>query len=190
MKKCIVSLMIIIAIIAFGFHLPAFAEKQAFTNQTESVFVFPSSLQLIDEEAFEGTAVKTVIFPNGFIRIENDAFANSRHLTDVYFPPTTQYISETAFSSDKNYIIHGVKGSYAEEWAQKHKVPFIEENIWKLILDNSKTISIRDLGIDILYNRIVNPDRIIKIVSRAENEDESKRPQDRPELNPIDYRFP
>lgn len=189
MKKCIVSLIIIIAIIAFGFQLSSFAEEQAFADQTESVFVFPSSLQLIDEEAFEGTAVKTVFFPNGFIRIENDAFANNLYLTDIYIPPTTKYISETAFSSDENYIIHGVKESYAEEWAKKHKIPFVEENIWKLLLDNGKTVSVNEPAVDFLYNT-VNPERIIKMVHRAEDEDESKRPQDRPELNPIDYRFP
>lgn len=186
-KRIIILYAIISVVLLFSLPTALADEPECRQNAT---YVLPLSLEKIEENAFSDTAVENVIFPDGLVYIGENAFSGDRKLTDVYIPESTKYIAESAFSTDSNLLIHGIKGSYAEEWAKKHKIPFVEENIWKLILDNSKTVSFHELGIDFLYNRTVNPDRNIKIVPRAEDEDESKRPQDRPELNPIDYRFP
>ena len=157
-------------------------------EKQQATYILPLSLQEIEEGAFSDTAAEEIIFPDGLIRIGENTFIGSK-LTDVFIPESTVDIAESAFSITSGFVIHGVKGSYAEEWAQKHRIRFVEENIWKLILDNRKTVSMQGLEIDFL-SRTVHPDRIIKIVPRTEDVDESKRPQDRPELNPIDYRFP
>lgn len=187
MNKRITILIALLFAIMLSIFPSVCAEKPE--NTAQAIYVLPHSLQLIDEEAFAGTPVELVILPDSFLRINANAFSSAMYLTDVFIPESTEYVDDTAFLACQNLVIHGVKGSYAEDWAKKHKVAFVEENIWKLVLDNSKTVSVNKLAIDSLY-RTVNPDRIIKIVSRAEDEDESKRPQDRPELNPIDYRFP
>ena len=186
-KRILILLAALLGVLLFSFET-VYADISDIIPQ--STYILPSSLQEIEEGAFSNTAAEKVVFPDGLVYIGENAFSGVKKLADVYIPETTKYIAESAFSPTTNLMIHGIKGSYAEEWAKKHRVPFVEENIWKLIFDNSKTVSVHELGIDFLYYRTVNPDRIIKIVPRAEDEDESKRPQDRPELNPIDYRFP
>ena len=182
-----VYMMFIMLFVALLFSLPSVSagglEKQ------QATYVLPLSLLKIEDGAFSDTVAENIVFPDGLISIGEDAFSGAWKLTVVYIPETTIYIADSAFTDTAHLEIHGIKGSYAEEWAKKQKIPFVEENIWKYILDNVKTVSIQGLGIDFLY-RTVSPERINKIVPRAKNEDESKRPQDRPELNPIDYRFP
>ena len=173
---------------ALLFSIPnALADETVINPQ--ATYIFPLSLQTIEEEAFSNTAAETVIFADSLVYIGENTFSRAKNLADVFIPESTRYIAESAFSTDSSLVIHGVKGSYAEDWAKKHKIPFVEENIWKHILDNDRRIDVPELEMDSLY-KANHPERIAKIVPRSENEDESKRPQDRPELNPIDYRFP
>ena len=164
-------------------HISGYAESESNT------YTLPTELVTIEEEAFANTPVETVILPDGFQSLEDSAFDGASHLSDIYIPPSTEYIADTAFPENADLTIHGVEGSYAEDWAEEHHIPFVNENIWKLILDNGRSVTTPDLLIDLMY-RTSNPQKTIKPVPRAEDEDESKRPQDRPELNPIDYRFP
>lgn len=192
MRRYLASLLVLLALVAFCLQPCALAEARTAGGQepaSEASFVLPSSLQVIDEEAFSGNAVSTVILPDGFLWIESDAFACNPSLTDVYIPETVRHIADTSFPTDGDIVVHGIEGSLAEEWAEEHRVSFVAEDIWKHILDNSETVNIHGAGVDPL-NRMVSPDRTRKIVPGAEHADESKRPQDRPELNPIDYRFP
>ena len=189
MKKGIVSVILVIAIMMFNLQCFALAEQPQYLNQAGAAFVFPSSLQLIEDEAFEGTAVNTLVFQNGLLRVEKDAFAENHGLTDVYIPPTAQYISDTAFSLSLNLTIHGVEGSYANEWADEHNITFVEDNIWSLILNNGTRVVVDKPRAKSLFKTIRSDDSA-KLVSKTKENGESKRPQDRPELNPIDYRFP
>ena len=189
MKKGIISVILAIAVIMFNLQCFGYAKPPQNLDQAGAAFVFPSSLQLIEEEAFEGTFASTIVFPNGFLRVENDAFANNYRLTDAFIPPTTQFISGTTFSSSSNSIIHGVKGSYANEWADEHNVPFVEDNLWNLILYNGTTVVVDKPGTKFIL-KTVHSDKHTRIASIIKENGESKRPQDRPELNPIDYRFP
>ena len=131
MNKSIINLMIILfAIMCFA--LPtAIADEMA--KKPQANFLFPLSLQEIEDEAFSDTAAEEVVFPDGLVYIGENAFSGARKLTDVYIPKSTKYIAESAFSATSNFLIHGIKGSYAEEWAKKHRVPFVDENIWKYI---------------------------------------------------------
>ncbi len=185
--KIIHNILVVLLSILLLTHTCAIAD--GLESKHQSTYIFPISLQEIEEGAFSDTAAENIVFPDGLVYIGEYAFSGAKKLTDVFIPETTKYIADSAFSTTSNLLIHGVKGSYAEDWAKEHKVPFIEENIWNLILDNCKIISNQDLATDFLY-KTVNPERIIKMVPRSEDENKSKRPQDRPELNPIDYRFP
>lgn len=181
MKKVISILFFMILVLIS--RIPGYAESE------DSTYILPADLVTIEEEAFANTPVETVILPEGFQSLEDSAFEDASQLTDIYIPPTTNYIADTAFPKNTEMTIHGVEGSYAEDWAEEHHIPFVNENIWRLILNNGRSVTTPDVLIDFLY-QTVNPQKTIKPVPRAEDEDESKRPQDRPELNPIDYRFP
>lgn len=182
MKKTMAVFFLLMLIVLFP-RVSGYAEQ---IDDTPT-FIFPSSLNMIEEEAFAGTPVKNVILPDGFQYIGENAFEGDSALTDIYIPSTTEYIADTAFPMNSDLVIYGVEDSYAQEWAEENNIPFAVENIWKPIVDNGKTASIQEVGLAFLF-QIVIPKKIIKIGSRAE--DESLRPQDRPELYPIDYSFP
>ena len=105
MKKVISYLLIM------AFHLltpKAFADTTDY-NHKKDVFNMPASVEIIETEAFAGTAVKTVFFQAGFLSIGDSAFADSRFLTDAYIPSTTKHIGENAFPSNKKLTIKQTK---------------------------------------------------------------------------------
>ena len=59
---------------------------QLLRREAEGVFILPSSLQFIDEEAFAGTAVETVVAADALQRIADRAFADTSILTAVFLP--------------------------------------------------------------------------------------------------------
>ena len=185
-KRIIIVLIILLAILPSPFPTAFAGESEV---RPQAAFVLPLSLKEIDEESFSGTAVKTVVFPKGFLYIGENAFRGALQLTDVYIPYTTRYIADSAFSETTGFTIHGVKGSYAQKWAQKHRVPFVEDDIWKAIIRDGRILEAEGPPTG-RYIAGVNPERIISSHERGEDEGKSKRPQERPELNPIDYRFP
>ena len=184
-KRIIILLTMLLAILLFTL-LTTYADEAEIDLQ--ATYIFPLSLQEIEEDAFSGTAAEAVIFPDGLLRIGENAFSKARNLTDVYVPESTEYIANCAFSASQNLTIHGIDNSYAKEWAEGHQVPFVADDIWSMPPKNSSSTSAQ--GISINRQAAVNPEQMIAVHERSEDEAESKRPQDRPELNPIDYRFP
>ena len=185
-RSMIIVLVVLLAISPISF--PTACADMA-EVKSQAVFIMPISLQEIEEEAFSGTAAEIVIFPEGFLRIGDNAFEQALQLTDVYIPDTTKYIADSAFSINPDLTIHGVKGSYAQKWAKKHKVPFVADNIWVAVVRRVGSPDTNGIQID-HYIAAINPEKIIGVHERGEDEGKSKRPQDHPELNPIDYRFP
>ena len=185
-KRIIIRLTILLAILLFS--LPTtYASEEGIDSQT--TYIFPLSLQELEEDAFSGTAVEVVIFPDGFLHIGENAFSEARKLTDVYIPESTEYIADSAFSITQNLTIHGIDGSNAKEWAEEHQVPFVADNIWVALIRSGS--SLNEQGIPTNHHAAaVNPEKMVAVHERSEDRIESRRPQDRPELNPIDYRFP
>lgn len=180
---CIFILFITIELFSLGtVHVEA-SEIKPYT------FALPLSLQEIGEETFSGTAVVTVVFPDGFLRVGEKAFDKAWHLTDIYIPETTEYIADSAFPIIPNLTIHGIDGSYAEDWAYSHEIPFVVDNVWNIIVQNGRTHSTRT---DPIRRYIATLVLIILFTffRLSYYEVRSRRPQDRPELNPIDYCFP
>ena len=186
LKKRTPIILFVICLIMLFPHRIVYAED--LYTDAGVTFVLPLSIQNIEDEAFSGTAAETVILPEGLQSIGNFTFTGHK-LRNIYIPPSTESISESAFSKSDDLVIHGVEGSCAHDWAEEHEIPFVEEDIWRFMLDNGTTVSVHETGVDFPCQTI-NLKRIGRILPRAEEEDESKRPQDRPELNPIDYRFP
>lgn len=152
-------------------------------------FLLPDSLQIVGDEAFSGTAVETVIFPDGFLQIGERAFDTARHLTDVYIPKTTEYIADSAFPITSKLTLHGIDGSYAKDWANRHDIPFVVDDIWNVCIARGNS---HNTQTNPIYRFIATIVLIIlfSFLRSCYYELRSRRPQDRPELNPIDYRFP
>lgn len=165
------------------------AEAEKNENAREAVFILPASLIEIEEEAFSGTGPQTVVFPEGFQRIGDRAFEGAHRLTDVYIPSTARYIADFAFPRTAHFTVHGVHGSYAEEWAEKHRIPFAADDTGHAAVRSGKDTYSRGVLISRRAAAIC-PEKMITVHERGEGEGKSKRPQDRAELNPIDYSFP
>ena len=185
-KKLYSALFLVLAFILFPLLL--FSAENG-VHKNERSFVFPAALEEIEEEAFAGTNVKTLIFPKGFRSVGNEAFGGAEALLDVYIPETAETIEEDAFPENDGITIHGIGGSKAEEWAGRHRVSFVSADIWNLrfIKENPLEIKLTSLEQAI---RISGSADHIKANERTVNEGTSKRPQERAELNRIDYRFP
>ena len=160
--------------------------KEQFSAQ-EAVFIFPASLEMIEEEAFEGTAAAAVVFPHGLQTIEDSAFGDAGSLTAAYLPETISYIADDAFAESEDFVIHGVSRSAAREWADKHRIPFVHHNIWNEILPVEQELALRGAIVDSTDVIVAEPAASIR---PSGEERTSKRPQDRPELTPVDYWFP
>ena len=77
----------------------------------------PSSLKVIEEEAFYGdTSIGKVIVPEGATEIGERAFANSS-LTEINLPDTLTSIADTAFEGLTDVTVTANEGSWAYGWA-------------------------------------------------------------------------
>ena len=171
----------------FAIALTLFATGYAEGRNT--TFTFPKALKIIEDEAFEGTSVKTVILPDGLQYIGERAFDKIETLRKVYIPESAVYIADTAFYKGAAYTVYGIRGSYAEDWAKKHRVPFKEADIWRTVLPKDQHKDEHSPRADMLlwtYDPF-EPDRTY--LDTIE-ENVSHRIEDRPEFYPIDYRFP
>ena len=178
----------LVVFIVFSLFPPVLAEESSAAS--DSVFLLPGSLQQIGDEAFEGIAAETVIAQRELLCIGEGVFANNHHLMDIYIPQATESISDTAFLNTQNYSIHGVAGSYAEDWAEENQIPFTPDyDMWRVYILNERFPGVQGFSARHRFDSI-NPQKTITANTRGVEEGISKRPQDRPELNPIDYRFP
>ena len=130
-------------------------DAEEIKSEDGGMFIFPSSLERIEDEAFEGTAVETAVFPEGFVSIGERAFDNACALKDVYIPDTTTYIADSAFSAAADLTIYGLDDSYAEDWAKKHDVLFVAKNVWNLTALYGRSRSNQIISLDRFFAAIV-----------------------------------
>lgn len=84
----------------------------------------PESLTIIEDEAFEGTAITNIILPQNVETIGDYAFANIKTLRSINVPNTTTYISGNAFKGSTNVSITGAPKGYARAWAHENGIQF------------------------------------------------------------------
>ena len=157
-------------------------------NDTAYSFVFPDSLELIEDEAFESTAPKAVILSDSVVKIGQRAFAYSLDLKTVTIPESVIYIGEQAFEGIPELVVRGSENSYAAQWAFEHEICFIPldsaaawvETLIKLLAGSVFT----------LLPVCIWPEETSLRRRKTLDVWRSMRPQDRPELYPINYKFP
>lgn len=71
-------------------------------------------------------SLKNVSLPQSIQEIKDGAFYNCKSLDKVELYENVKYIAGNAFEGCDRLTIYGVKGSYAEQYANKHNIPFEE----------------------------------------------------------------
>ncbi|MBQ6816060.1 MAG: leucine-rich repeat domain-containing protein [Clostridia bacterium] len=101
-------------------------EAKAFKDAVNLTEVkFPSSLKEIGNQAFQKSGIKGIVeIPKNVHTIGANAFAYCNGITDVYIYNPKATINGSAIP--RAAVIHGVKGSTAEEYATKNKMTFVE----------------------------------------------------------------
>ena len=186
MKKIITILLIILFLLVSPF---AYALVGDTGPPTENTFILPASLQSVDEEAFVGTAAKTVIFPEGFTSLDYRVFEHADNLTDVYFPASTEYIGLDSLPHNIDLTVHGTDNSFAQHWASENGIAFVIDDIWTKA-QASDTFHVESLLAMFFIICPMDEKRLEQFLRDVGEFIRSMRPQDRPELNAIDYRFP
>lgn len=99
---------------------------------------FPEHVETIGEGSFiKCTGLTTLAIPNSVTTIDNTAFAFCTGLKSIMIPDSVTKIGDSVFVGCSNLkMIYGVKGSYAEEYANKNNIAFSE-----LSLKNRSAIS-------------------------------------------------
>lgn len=119
MKRLVFSILIVI--------LPLFVlvpSPSCYGHQDITISVLPDSLKVVNKFAFSETAMEYIVFPEGFLYLSNNVFQNVRTLKGIYLPASTEYISDSEFSSNLGVVIYGVEDSYVDEWAHNHGILF------------------------------------------------------------------
>lgn len=102
------------------------ANQTAVLKQNPAVpaFRLPASLKVIDDEAFEGTAIVLADLPDTVEHIGERAFADIPSLRFIRIPENTTYIASNAFAGSNQVTLTAAPNSYARAWAKTNHIPF------------------------------------------------------------------
>ena len=85
----------------------------------------PGRVKTIEEEAFLGSdSLKEVLILNGVESIGSGAFLWCHGLTEITIPPSVTHIEAGALSGCEQLSIRGYRGTAAEDYAARYKIPF------------------------------------------------------------------
>ncbi len=150
-------------------------------------FSLPSSLLVIEDEAFMGTGFEDVIIPEGIESIGVRAFADNSSMRTVKIPESVFAIGSDAFRGADGLVITGKSGSYAEKWAAAHHAAFLPEN---------HTIVFRVKGSTEGHEAIDRGSAAIKAEAkerghfRDSDQDSPVRLAEKAKMHPIELKFP
>ncbi len=104
----------------FLYQTKRFREKEYIDGRA----CLPSSLEFIDEEAFDGTSLTSIDIPNSVKTIGDYAFANIFTLKKVDIPNSVEYIGENTFRGSSQITISCAPYGYVRDWVDKNKIPY------------------------------------------------------------------
>lgn len=181
---------LLLAVIVLTFIPIGLTSSQKENTEPAAVYHFPASLREIGDEAFSQTGVKAVILREGLAHVGEKVFAGSRFLTDIFIPASMGHLEDSSFPQDMGLTIHRLKESYVADWVRERQIPFAQSNTEYSTLISRNTLYNEERAFVDRHARLIVSDNQIKLHERDADEGKSMRPQERPELNPIDYRFP
>ena len=101
-------------------------------------------VEKIAAEAFiANTGIKNIVIPNGVLSIEDNAFSQCTSLLSVTIPQSITSISPLAFEGCDKLVIHGITGSYAENYAKDNNIKFVDDTVTvpqQVMLDKNDVI--------------------------------------------------
>lgn len=105
--------------------------QSAFAYQMITDINIPRGVKYIEDGAFyDNKNLRNITLPDSMESIGNNAFGNCTRLSQVVMPESITYISEKAFSGCQDVItIYGNSGSYAEEYAIRNSLKFVDISI-------------------------------------------------------------
>ena len=98
----------------------------SFCNCKIGLVTLPETIKHLNHRAFADSKVKAIILSKGITSFGNTLeFNNCKDLQQLYIPPNVTYIDDEAFKTcSEDLVIYGIAGSYAEEYANNHSIPF------------------------------------------------------------------
>lgn len=187
MKKLafVLALLLILSV----WSSPAVTNFGRVDDHSASSFILPRALRSIGEEAFKGTAVESVVIADGVTAIGERAFADMHTLKMICVPESVEYIADHAFEGSMNLVIQGKTDSYISRWAREHGIAFTNSETAALNKLRLKRL-VKESFLTLFALSAVSTIEYLWQFSRRKSVLKSMRPQDRPELYPINYRFP
>ena len=91
----------------------------------EQSLQLPDALREIGAEAFVGTTYTDAYCPAKLTTIGEKAFQNCTAMEWIFLPPSVKSIADNAFAGCDQLIICCKEGSYAQNYAQAHGIPFL-----------------------------------------------------------------
>lgn len=114
--------------LAYADEIPASDKHQSGLRTYKtlpSAAAAPSSLRVIGEEAFEGTAIESFQLGNSLEQIGNRAFANMPELHILYIPSSLKEIGEGILVNSDKVQIASFSCGVVKPWAVRHDIPFV-----------------------------------------------------------------
>ncbi len=98
--------------------------EYSFDTNDSYTSMLPSSLKIIEDSAFEGTAITCIELPENVEEIRDYSFADIQTLRTISIPNKTKYIGKNALKGSNNVTITGAPKGYARAWAHENGIPF------------------------------------------------------------------
>ncbi len=120
--------------------------------------VMSKNLAVIPYRAFYNcTEITTAILYSGTEKVEKEAFALCNKLTAVTVPRTVTEIASDAFTYTFRMTLTGVKGTYAETFANENDIEFVNKTVKATSVKIDKTTARVNKGDKIQLSSIVEP---------------------------------
>ena len=108
-----------------GYRIISCTEEKETVKVTENI----ADITGVGRKAFYGNEkIRVLDLGKNIKYIETKAFFNCKNLQRIYIPSTTKEIAEDAFEGCGSLTIYASKGSYAAQYARKHKIPVVYES--------------------------------------------------------------
>ena len=129
MKKVLLFIVSLLCIMAFAISYATAERGIAIVLELREKEIIPESklpesVEIIEDEAFEGTALRKIKLPDSADSVGERAFADIPTLREIRISIKTSYIANNAFEGSERTTIIAPANSYARAYAKNQGIPF------------------------------------------------------------------